>query len=385
MSTDTDSALLSADDESRAQNPNQPLSRRELRLRAEQEKAEQIARGLERDRIRANALKRADEIRGEKEATEAREAETQRFQEQIDRGRQALTPSKASSSAIDVDDATAASEFATANYGERGQGGAPRTRAEKKLREKPEAAAKRTSRLAERQKSIHPLRMALGRSFVVVVVGGLFAVLALPATGFDATNTGWATATTSDDQSVKVATTGTEAEQVALDQFSVTTYSDLLLLNYGITSGFTYSVIDSGPIRWPFPFITPISSGFGGRSAPCFGCSSYHQGLDFDPADGTAFNSVAEGEVVEVNDDGYLGKWVVIRHDIDGLKFDSLYAHMIRDSTGVEVGQQVKAGDYIGRVGNTGVTSGSHLHLAIIVDGVHIDPFEFLKKHTKGN
>ena len=385
MSTDTDSALLSADDESRAQNPNQPLSRRELRLRAEQEKVEQIERGLERDRIRANALKRADEIRGEKEATEAREAETQRFQEQIDRGRQALTPSKASSSAIDVDDATAASDIATAIYGERGHGGAPRTRAEKKLREKPEAAAKRTSRLAERQKSIHPLRMALGRSFVVVVVGGLFAVLALPATGFDASNTGWATATTSDDQSVKVATTGTEAEQVALGQFSVTTYSDLLLLNYGITSGFTYSVIDSGPIRWPFPFITPISSGFGGRSAPCFGCSSYHQGLDFDPADGTAFNSVAEGEVVEVNDDGYLGKWVVIRHDIDGLKFDSLYVHMIRDSTGVEVGQQVKAGDYIGRVGNTGVTSGSHLHLAIIVDGVHIDPFEFLKKHTKGN
>jgi murein DD-endopeptidase MepM/ murein hydrolase activator NlpD len=385
VSTDTDSALLSADDESCAQNPNQPLSRRELRLRADQEKVEQIARGRERDRIRANALKRADEIRREKEATEAREAETQRFQEQIDRGRQALTPSKASSSAIDVNDATAGSDIATTSYAERGHGGARRRRAEKKLRKKSEAAAKRTSRLAERKKHIHPLRNALGRSFVVVVVGGLFAVLALPATGFDATNTGWATATTSDDQSVNVATTGTEAEQVALGQFSVTTYSDLLLLTYGLTSGFTYSVTNSGKIQWPFPVVVPISSGFGGRSAPCLGCSSNHQGLDFDPADGTAFNSVADGEVVEVNDDGYLGKWVVIRHDIDGLKFDSLYAHMIRDSTGVEVGQQVKAGDYIGRVGNTGVTSGAHLHLAIIVDGVHIDPFEFLKKHTKGN
>ena len=42
MSTDTDSALLSADDESRAQNPNQPLSRRELRLRAEQEKLNRL-------------------------------------------------------------------------------------------------------------------------------------------------------------------------------------------------------------------------------------------------------------------------------------------------------------------------------------------------------
>jgi murein DD-endopeptidase MepM/ murein hydrolase activator NlpD len=58
---------------------------------------------------------------------------------------------------------------------------------------------------------------------------------------------------------------------------------------------------------------------------------------------------------------------------------------MIRDSTGVEVGQIVKAGDYIGRVGNTGVTSGSHLHLAIRVDGVPVDPFEFLLNNTKGN
>ena len=272
MTTDSDSTRSSADDESRAQNLDQPLARRELRLRAEQAKVEQIARGQERDRIRANALKRADEIRREKEETEAREAEAQRFQEQMDRGRQALTPSKASSSEIDVNDATAGSDIATTSYAERGHGGARRMRAEKKLRKKSEAAAKRTSRLAERKKHIHPLRNALGRSFVVVVVGGIFAVLALPATGFDAKNTGWATATTSDDQSVSVATTGTEAEQVALGQFSVTTYSDLLLLTYGLTSGFTYSVTNSGKIQWPFPVVVPISSGFGGRSAPCLGC-----------------------------------------------------------------------------------------------------------------
>jgi murein DD-endopeptidase MepM/ murein hydrolase activator NlpD len=172
---------------------------------------------------------------------------------------------------------------------------------------------------------------------------------------------------------------------VYLGEFAVTTYSDLLQLTYGITSGFKYSVTNSGPIRWPFPVVVPISSGFGGRSAPCLGCSSNHQGLDFDPADGTAFNAVAAGEVIEVNDDGYLGKWVVISHEVDGLAFESMYAHMIRDSTGVEVGQIVKAGDYIGRVGNTGVTSGSHLHLAIRVDGVPVDPFEFLLNNTKGN
>ena len=397
MATDSDSALSSVDVESRAQNPDQPLARRELRLRAEQEKVEQIARERERERIRSNAVKRAEEIRREKEATEAREAQAARFQDQINKSNEvptlprdaaALPPglSDTSSTETSPNIATPESAVGANSYSERGHVGARRrNRAEEKLRKKSEAAAKRSSRKTNPPRLTHPLRNVLGRSFVVLVVGGLFAVLALPATGFDATNTGWETATTGDDQSVKVASTGTEAEQVSLGEFAVTTYSDLLLLTYGLTSGFKYSVTNSGPIRWPFPVVTPISSGFGGRSAPCLGCSTNHQGLDFDPVDGTAFNSVAAGEVVEVNDDGYLGKWVVIRHDIDGLKFDSLYAHMIRDSTGVEVGQKVAAGDYIGRVGNTGVTSGAHLHLAIIVDGVHIDPFEFLLNNTKGN
>ncbi len=396
MTIDSDSALSSVDLESRVQNPDQPLARRELRLRAEQEKVEIIARERERDRIRANALRRADEIRREKEAAEAREAELARFQDQINKSQpvpilpQAVTvptPELAAASAEAVLDVAPPEPVVVLDsYANRGHVGAQRrSRAEEKLRKKAEAAAKRLARKANPPRLTHPLRNFLGRSFVLLVVGGLFAVLALPATGFDPTNTGWGTASTGDDQSVKVASTGTEAEQVSLGDFSVTTYSDLLLLTYGITSGFKYSVTNSGSIRWPFPVVVPISSGFGGRSAPCFGCSTNHQGLDFDPADGTAFNSVAAGEVVEVNDDGYLGKWVVIRHDVDGLKFDSMYAHMIRDSTGVKVGQIVKAGDYVGRVGNTGVTSGSHLHLAIIVDGVHVDPFEFLLNHTKGN
>ena len=386
MTTDSDSAPLGEDDESRAQNPNPPLARRELRLRADQEKVEQIARERERDRIRENAMKRADEIRREKEATEAREAETERFQEQIDNGLRSPNLSPVPPTALDNNDVSSSPQIASSAYAERGHEGAQRrNRAEEKSRKKSEAAAKRLSRLDKSHKRTHPLRNALGRSFVVLVVGGLFAVLALPATGFNSTNTGWATETTRDDQSVKVAATGTEAEQVALGEYSVTTYSDLLALTYGLTSGFKYSVTNAGPIRWPFPVVVPISSGYGGRAAPCLGCSTQHRGLDFDPADGTPFYSVAAGTVVEVHDDGYLGKWVVIRHNVDGLKFESLYAHMIRDSIGVKLHQTVKAGDYIGRVGDSGVTSGAHLHLAILIDGNPVDPFEFLKKHTRGN
>lgn len=397
MTTDSDSAQSGADDESRAQNPNQPLARREMRLRAEQEKVEQIARERERDRIRENAMKRAAEIRRQKEEAEARESETARFQNQIDNSQQVPTlPGDEASFPPEILDtpsvetsptgATPDSTVSTSSYAERGHVGAQRRkRAEEKAAKKNEATAKRLSRAKKTQRRTHPLRNTLGRSFVVMVVGGLFAVLALPATGFNATNMGWAAETISDDQEVKVAAVGTEAEKVALGDYSVTTYSELLLLTYGATSGYSYSVTNSGKIRWPFPVVVPISSGFGGRAAPCLGCSTQHRGLDFDPATGTPFNSVAAGVVIEVNDDGYLGKWVVISHDVDGMKFKSLYAHMIRDSTGVKVGQEVKAGDYIGRVGDSGVTSGAHLHLAILVDEVPVDPFEFLKTHTRGN
>ncbi|MCF8546841.1 MAG: M23 family metallopeptidase [Microbacteriaceae bacterium] len=397
MTTDSDSARSGADDESRAQNPDQPLARREMRLRAEQEKVAQIARERERERIREAAMKRAAEIRRQKEEAEARESEAARFQNQINNSQQVPTLprdeasfppalSGTSSAEPSLTGATSDSAVVPSSYAERGHVGAQRRkRAEEKARKKEEAVAKRSSRAKKPQRRTHPLRNALGRSFVVMVVGGLFAVLALPATGFNATNMGWAAETRSDDQEVKVAALGTEAEKVALGDYSVTTYSELLLLTYGRTSGFAYSVTNSGNIRWPFPVVVPISSGYGGRAAPCLGCSTQHRGLDFDPATGTPFGSVAAGTVVEVNDDGYLGKWVVISHNVDGLKFKSLYAHMIRDSIGVKLGQEVKAGDYIGRVGDSGVTSGAHLHLAILIDESPVDPFTFLKKHTKGN
>ena len=57
----------------------------------------------------------------------------------------------------------------------------------------------------------------------------------------------------------------------------------MLRLQYG-TRDYAYSLGDpNGPIRWPFPYAVPISSGFGERAAPCHGCSSMHMGVDFTP------------------------------------------------------------------------------------------------------
>jgi murein DD-endopeptidase MepM/ murein hydrolase activator NlpD len=367
VTSEFDSAPERRSDQSRPEEGGTGVSRREARLRAEQEKVAAIARERERERIREAALARAAEIRREKEAARAREADHERFQKHINDSQQVPTLS----------------------YADRGHEGAQRVRrAEARARKREEARAKSAPKpvSASSAARAHRLRNGAGRAAVVMVVSGLLAVLALPATGFNIENNGWAAEEDRNDQSVKVTATGSEAEQVALGEYVVTTYSDLLKLTYGASLGFKYSVTNSGPIRWPFPVVVPISSGFGGRAAPCLGCSSYHEGLDFNPVEGTPFYAVADGEVIEVNNDtwGY-GKWVVIRHQVGKKSFDSLYAHMIRDSTGVRVGQQVKVGDYIGRVGNTGTSTGAHLHFSILIDGVHVDPFKWLKENTKGN
>ena len=367
MTFDPGSAPERSPEESRLDDGDLGVSRRELRLRAEQDKVATIARERERERIREAALKRAAEIRREKEATIARESDNERFQQHINDSQQ----------------------VPTLGYADRGHEGAQRRlRAEARALKKEEARTKASPKPSSATSAAraHRLRNGAGRAAVVMVVSGLLAVLALPATGFNVENNGWAAEKDNNDQSVKVTASGSEAEQVALGEYVVTTYADLLKLTYGASLGFRYSVTNSGPIRWPFPVVVPISSGFGGRAAPCLGCSSYHQGLDFNPVEGTPFYSVADGEVIEVNNDtwGY-GKWVVIRHQVGRKSFDSLYAHMIRDSTGVTVGQQVKVGDYIGRVGNTGTSTGAHLHFSILIDGEHVDPFKWLKDNTKGN
>ena len=56
--------------------------------------------------------------------------------------------------------------------------------------------------------------------------------------------------------------------------------------------------------------------------------------------------------------------------------------HLVLRAIGIKEGDEVKVADYVGRVGNTGTSTGAHLHLEIHVDGVAVDPFVWLKKYT---
>ncbi|WP_440711698.1 M23 family metallopeptidase [Herbiconiux sp. YIM B11900] len=138
------------------------------------------------------------------------------------------------------------------------------------------------------------------------------------------------------------------------------------------------------PIQWPFTTGVPISDGFGPRTAPCDGCSSYHKGIDMNPGQGTPIQVVADGvvTVAQATDNGGLGVYAEIEHVIDGQRITSVYGHMLEGSLQLTEGQVVTVGQQVGNVGNTGTSTGAHLHFEIHQDGTPIDPYPWMTAHV---
>ena len=177
------------------------------------------------------------------------------------------------------------------------------------------------------------------------------------------------------EQAVEVAADASVGA-LSRDAFTVTSYAEVVREKYGTrVSTFTPT---TGAVRWPFPYATPISSGYGDRVAPCRGCSSHHNGVDFTPGSGTPIYAIADGVVTQASFAGSFGQHVYMDHVINGQKVESIYGHMIGGSSPLSVGQTVKVGDFIGLVGSTGASTGAHLHLEVHLDGVVVDPFAWL-------
>lgn len=140
-------------------------------------------------------------------------------------------------------------------------------------------------------------------------------------------------------------------------------------------------------VWWPFLTGVPISSTYGQRDTTnCDVCSSTHMGIDFTPGEGAQIQSIAAGVVKNVVNStettGY-GTHVIIEHVIGGNTVTSLYAHMIPNSSPLQVGQTVMIGDMVGKVGNTGASTGTHLHFEVRVNGTSVDPYKWLVAHNK--
>ena len=116
-----------------------------------------------------------------------------------------------------------------------------------------------------------------------------------------------------------------------------------------------------------------LSSGFGYRIDPLYKTVKFHAGLDFTAPQGTPVYATADG-VIEVAGNlgnGY-GNHIIIDH---GYSYNTLYGHLYRIKA--KRGQFVKRGEVIGYVGNTGKSTGPHLHYEVMKGNKHLDPIYF--------
>lgn len=115
-----------------------------------------------------------------------------------------------------------------------------------------------------------------------------------------------------------------------------------------------------------------LASGFGYRIDPVYRTRRLHQGMDFSAPVGTDIFATGDGIVTYAGWKQGYGNTVVIDH---GFGYETLYAHMHKIT--VRVNQKVSRAEIIGLVGNTGKSTGPHLHYEVIYRGQHVDPLNF--------
>ncbi|MFC2098935.1 M23 family metallopeptidase [Bacteroidota bacterium] len=131
------------------------------------------------------------------------------------------------------------------------------------------------------------------------------------------------------------------------------------------------------------PAIMPITNedllltgtGFGMRLHPILKIWRMHEGLDFFAYTGTDVYATADGYVSDVRLSETFGNVIEIEH---GYGIETLYAHL--SSFNVRKGQRVKRGNVIGKVGDTGLASGQHLHYEVHINGKEVDPVNYFFK-----
>lgn len=131
------------------------------------------------------------------------------------------------------------------------------------------------------------------------------------------------------------------------------------------------SVLASTPDIWPVRGF--ITSTFGNRKSPIYGTPQFHEGLDIANSVGTPVIATANGTIAELGYQSGYGRFIKIQH---GYGMVTVYGHLSR--TAVSEGQRVKKGEVVGYVGNTGSSTGPHLHYEVRVNGVPTNPMKYL-------
>ena len=116
-----------------------------------------------------------------------------------------------------------------------------------------------------------------------------------------------------------------------------------------------------------------LSSGFGMRKHPILGYNKKHQGVDFAAPTGTPIMAAGTGHIEFVGNNGGAGKYIRIKH-LNGYK--TSYSHLSKYASGIQKNVKVRQGQVIGYVGNTGLSTGPHLHYEVIFNGKRINPMK---------
>ncbi|MEM8629823.1 MAG: M23 family metallopeptidase [Pseudomonadota bacterium] len=132
--------------------------------------------------------------------------------------------------------------------------------------------------------------------------------------------------------------------------------------------------IENVPFSQPVFAPTRFTSGFGMRSDPFGRGRRMHNGVDFAGKHGIPIHATAVGTVVFAGWQGGYGRVVKIRH---AQGFETTYAHLARIS--VKKGEKVSRGDRIGDMGNSGRSTGTHLHYEVRIDGKPVNPMTYIK------
>ncbi|MFP4184551.1 MAG: peptidoglycan DD-metalloendopeptidase family protein [Halorhodospira sp.] len=123
--------------------------------------------------------------------------------------------------------------------------------------------------------------------------------------------------------------------------------------------------------RYPVDFKRISSSFDRNRRHPVLGVRRPHLGVDLAAPRGTPVRAAGDGKIVERSRNGGYGRMITVRH---GDRYRTRYAHLSRYASGLRIGDHVERGKVIGYVGNTGMSTGPHLHYELIVDGRHRNP-----------
>ena len=140
-------------------------------------------------------------------------------------------------------------------------------------------------------------------------------------------------------------------------------------------AGKTYTPVSLGNISfiWPCPSSSRITSQFGGRSSPTEGASTNHKGVDIGASSGSDILAAASGTVTISTYSYSAGNYIMINH---GGGVSTVYMHCSKLL--VSVGETVKKGQVIAKVGSTGYSTGPHLHFGVRVNGAYVNPSQYV-------